>query len=567
MRALASGRRVFLLRAAVIAAVSAVLYLPSVWNRDLWNPDEPRYAEAAREMTARGDFILPHLNGEVYSEKPPLLFWLSIAAEALPGVPAGSGGRLASAVASAGTLVLTWRIGALLMGEATGTLAALILSTLLVFWQLSSTGVIDPLLTFCCTAAIHGFVRHRAGLKPGIGLFYVACAAGVLAKGPVGLLIPALAAMTWVAIEDGPRGLPARHPLWGIPLVFAPVLAWLAAATVRGGTAYAETMLVRQNVGRAFNAFVHREPLHYFVIVLPLALLPWAIFLPQAIAAAVKEKVGRFRPMLLPLAWFSSVFVLFSVISSKKTRYMLPLTPAVSLLVAGWMMRRMLSSDGRIARGRTVLMAAACLGMLLAAALLVPAIGGVEALPGRLGAPLHVPGSESALAAVTSALTWPANLRIVVPATLLLAFCLWGARLAMAGRGESFAALFAGWLLILAAAALLWTPVLDEIKSARPLAERIQAEAAGRPLYYVRSNHAGAINFYLERERIPVLRTAPELRAAAADPSSVFIGTREEIDRLARAAGIRLEQGYCRRLGEDVLCLASPGSPSATSPG
>src|SRR5215475_2268145 len=85
-----------------LTLLASLLYLPSVWMRDLWNPDEPRYAEVAREMVARDDYALPHLNGAVYGEKPPLFFWLGAAAGSLPGVPFESGTRLVSALAALG---------------------------------------------------------------------------------------------------------------------------------------------------------------------------------------------------------------------------------------------------------------------------------------------------------------------------------------------------------------------------------------------------------------------------------------------------------------------------------
>ncbi|HXI04666.1 MAG TPA: glycosyltransferase family 39 protein, partial [Candidatus Saccharimonadales bacterium] len=361
-------------RLAAIALLSAALFLPSVWTRDLWDPDEPRYAEATRQMQESGDLLVPRFNGEIYSEKPPLFFWLSLAAEKIPGVPPGSGGRLVGVLASAGTLLLTWRIGALLMGEATGALAAALLSACILFWDLAQSGVIDPLLAFCVTGSIYGYARHVRGRRPGMAIFYLAAAAGVLAKGPVGLIVPALAAMTHAILAGGGRALRARHPLWGIPLVLAPVTAWLLLASARAGTGYFETMVFKQNVGRAVNAYVHREAWWYYFEVGPFVLMPLTLFLPQALVTAWREKIHGIRPILLPLAWFGSTALFFTVVSSKKTRYLLALAPAAALLVAGWFMRRYLTAEGKIRQGRALLCIAACGALAIATLLALPAM-------------------------------------------------------------------------------------------------------------------------------------------------------------------------------------------------
>jgi len=556
------ARRSAQIRLAALVLLASALFLPSVWNRDLWNPDEPRYAEAAREMTSAGDFILPHLNGDVYSEKPPLFFWLSIAAGAIPGVPPGSGGRLVSVLASAATMILTWRIGAIVMGEATGALAAALMSTTVLFFQLSQSGIIDPLLTALVTSALYGFTRHRCGDRIGMPIFYLSCALGVLGKGPVALIIPALAALTYTALADGPRALRARHPLWGIPLVALPVGLWLAAATARGGIGYAETMLVKQNIGRAYSAFIHKEPIHYFLAALPVSFLPWTLFLPQALVAAVREKIGNVRPMLFPLAWFSSTFVLFSIISSKKTRYMLPLFPAAALLVAGWMMRRFFDRDGRIRSGRAVMITAAVLGILLAGAFAAPVAVGERAIPRALVRPLHEPGSEEALAALQACLAWPGSLRLLVPSAILALACALSLGLSIRSRGTAFPPLLAGWALFLALGGALWAPVVNSVKSAEPLARAIEALPPGTPLHYVRNIHEAAINFYLRRDRIPLLRDQAAIREAGEDPAARFIGSRNEFARIHHKTAIGFSLGPCRRVGEDTLCLASLVQPS-----
>ncbi|MBI3449336.1 MAG: phospholipid carrier-dependent glycosyltransferase [Acidobacteria bacterium] len=553
------ARRTARIRLVALVAMAAALYLPSVFTRDLWDPDEPKYAEAAREMISRGDFILPHLNGDVYSEKPPLFLWLTAAASRLPLIRPGSEGRVVSWLAATGTMLLTWRIGAIVMGEATGALAAALMATTVLFWQLCQSGIIDPLLTFLCTAALYGFTRHRCRERVGMPIFYIGCALGVLAKGPVGFLIPALAAMTYSVMTDGAAGLKAAHPLWGVPLVAAPVAAWLAAASARAGVGYAETMLFKQNVGRAWNAFIHKQPLHYFVAALPVSFLPWTLFLPQALVAAAKERVDRVRPMLFPLAWFASTFVLFSIISGKKTRYMLPLFPAASLLVAGWMMRRFFDPEGRLKSGRGVLVAASLAGAILAAALLAPVVAGEGALPHSLTRAFQEPGSEEALDAIRGCLAWPGSLALAIPALVLGGFSFWSLALAIQRRGVSFAALLAGWTIFLVASGALWTPIFNRIKSVVPLAAEIVRIEGSTPLHYLHSIHGGKLNYALGRDHIPLLHGAAQVLEATRGGEILLVGDRGEFSRLEAKVAVPIRYRTCRRTGDTTMCVASVG--------
>jgi 4-amino-4-deoxy-L-arabinose transferase-like glycosyltransferase len=554
-------------RLAAIAALAVILFLPSVWNRDLWDPDEPGYAEATRQMEVHGDWLVPHFNGGIYSEKPPLFFWLSLIAGKIPGVPAGSGGRLVGALASAGTLLLTWRIGALLMGEATGTLAAFLLSGCILFWNLAQSGVIDPLLAFLTTLAVYGFARHLRAMKKGMVVFYGAAGLAILAKGPVGLIVPALAAIACRLLSAGPGGLRARHPLWGLPLAAAPAGLWLALAAKRAGPEYLHTMLFTQNVGRAVNAYVHHEPVWYYLMVLPLALLPLTLFIPHAMVAAWREKICGIRPVLLPLAWFATTFIFFTVVSSKKTRYMLVLAPAAALLVAGWLMRRFFESNGRIREGRTLVMATAVLLAAVGAALAFPAIAGTSVLPADALLALSEPGSEDALAALSGVLRWPSSLRILVPASILLIAGLWACRLALHRRSEALTALLAGWLVCLAVAGAAWPPVLDPVKSARPLAAMVREHLPEGPLYLLDDNHPPGLNFYLPADALPVLLRKEERIAASQIPGAAFMGRRELMERVEEKVGIRFFDRHCRRVGATGFCIASARPPVAPMAG
>ena len=177
----------------ILLAVSLLLFLPKL-SMPLLDPDEGLYAEIAREMVTRGDWVIPHVNGLPYLEKPPLYFWLTASTFRLFG-PSEWATRLWSAISALGTVLLTWRIGRRLYGAQAGLLAGVVVATVVgnaLYVRRAST---DQLFVFCLTLAMYGFLRDAERPDRGRARFlfvYVGAALGVLAKGFIGLVFPVL---------------------------------------------------------------------------------------------------------------------------------------------------------------------------------------------------------------------------------------------------------------------------------------------------------------------------------------------------------------------------------------
>src|SRR5213594_116371 len=155
----------------------------------LLDPDEGLYAAIAQEMLSRADWVIPHVNGLPYLEKPPLYFWLTAATMWLVG-PTEWAVRVWSALAALGTVLLTWRMGRRLYGGPAGFLAGIALATMIgnaLYVRKAST---DQLFVFCLTLAMYGFLRDAERADRGRArflLFYLGVALSVLAKGFIGL--------------------------------------------------------------------------------------------------------------------------------------------------------------------------------------------------------------------------------------------------------------------------------------------------------------------------------------------------------------------------------------------
>src|SRR5438128_2749900 len=177
----------------ILLALSLLLFVPKL-GMPLLDPDEGLYAEIAREMLTSGDWVIPHVNGLPYLEKPPLYFWLTALTFQLFG-PSEWATRLWSAISALGTVLLTWRIGRRLYGAPAGLMAGVVVATVVgnaLYVRRAST---DQLFVFCLTLAMYGFLRDAE--RPDRGrarflLLYLGAALGVLAKGFLGVVFPVL---------------------------------------------------------------------------------------------------------------------------------------------------------------------------------------------------------------------------------------------------------------------------------------------------------------------------------------------------------------------------------------
>ena len=267
---------------AVILALSAVALVPSLFTREPWNPDEPRYTQVAVEMVRTGQYLVPHLNGQLYPDKPPLVFWASAGLYAL-----GFGlvsARVVSLLAAVGAVLFTYAIGRRLYDRQVGLLAALVTLTSGLFLHICDFGVLDPPLTLFVVASIYCALRafEGTGRRGAWWLgFYGACGLGVLIKGPVALSTPALVVLAYGLARRREVRLGGWWHLAGAVLLAAIVAAWLVPACRMGGEAYSSDLL-GQPWKRVVKSPSHQKPWYYYLALFPGSFFPW--FLVFALA-------------------------------------------------------------------------------------------------------------------------------------------------------------------------------------------------------------------------------------------------------------------------------------------
>jgi 4-amino-4-deoxy-L-arabinose transferase-like glycosyltransferase len=298
--------------------------------------DETRYLTVAWEMRASGHWMLPTLNFAPYSHKPPLLFWLINASWSLFGVSVWPA-RMVGAAAMGVTLLLTHRLDRRLLPDAIQgpAASALMLTALPVFVILGFSIMFDMLLTATVVGA--QLALWHAGRRGGRGamLAYGLCTGlGLLAKGPIVFLFTLPAALLgplWIE-EAQKRGWYLRV---GVAFAFSIAigLAWALRAAALGGPEFAEMLFWKQSAGRITSSFAHARPFWFYGPILLALLAPLAPWRP-AWAGLRKVLSASNAPRTFLMCWIVPALLGLSAISGKQLHYLLPVVPAVALLLS-----------------------------------------------------------------------------------------------------------------------------------------------------------------------------------------------------------------------------------------
>jgi 4-amino-4-deoxy-L-arabinose transferase-like glycosyltransferase len=323
----------------ILVGVCLIIYFINLGQWDLRNPDEPRYAQVAREMVRGGDWILMHFNGATYPDKPPLFFWLIALSSFLWQGFTSFSARFPSALFGTLTVVLTFLLGRRFYSTRTGFLSGLILATSYRFADLSVRAGMDTTLTFFTTASLFCFIHWHKNMKEGrecssIYGFYVGMALGTLTKGPVGLFIPLLVGLVYLIYEKDWQAIRRMRLLTGLLLFMGITLAWYLPAVMKGGRGYLQVTLIHHTVNRYVTGWSQAAPFYFYFFSLPGGFLPWSFFLPGAVAYGYsKVMTVKKKEFFFLLIWCVVTFVFFSLSKDKRHLYLLPLYPAVALLV------------------------------------------------------------------------------------------------------------------------------------------------------------------------------------------------------------------------------------------
>jgi 4-amino-4-deoxy-L-arabinose transferase-like glycosyltransferase len=470
----------------LLAGFCGFLFFYGLGQFGLIGADEPRYAQVAREMLERHDWITPVLGGHPWLEKPPLYYWQAMVVYSIFGVSDWAA-RLPSAIdATFLVLAIYFFLRRFRPGfELDGALIAASCAGIVAYAHAAS---MDIALAATFTAGMLAWwTWHETSQRSYLAAFYTLMALGALAKGPVAPLLAAAVIACYLPVVRQWRSIFKTLWLPGIFLFLLIALPWYYAVQVRNPAFFRE-FIVEHNLGRfSRNLYHHTEPFWYYLPVTLLALLPWTVF---GIASFVKSigswlvarksqdaslNASKHRLDIFACCWLVMPLLFFSISQSKLPGYILPAIPAGALLLVEYLKHRLNEIDSS-----AVPIWLAILHALFAAAPIVPAL-----LIAYLVTQHRLPAGRPMLVALAIAfvictgialtLTRKNGLRMLRFVTLIPVVLTVGAVVKL-GSGS-----------------------LDQILSARPLAHEIAAvEMHPLPLavYHVRRELEYGLTFY-----------------------------------------------------------------------
>lgn len=334
----------------ILIIFCGLLYLPSTVNRDLHYRDELRYVEIAKEMLETGQWLVPHFGGEIYSDKPPVYFWLLNFFRKIFGDYSTLAMVLPSALSAIIIVLLTYYLGSIILDRRYAFIAGLILATSFLFFGLSIFVRMDMLMIVFITASLLSFYLgyiNEGKLKERYYLLvFLFMGLATVVKGPAGFLDPLLTIPGFLLLEGNLAELKKMKPARGFAIFLAVVLLWIIPAVIAGGKEYAYQLLIVQTLGRSVNSFAHDRPFYYYLITFPVTFLPWSLFLISGFIYSLKNRAKLPPEVKFLLAWFWMPFLLFSLISGKLDIYLLPIYPAASLLT-GYLFKMVIKKKAR----------------------------------------------------------------------------------------------------------------------------------------------------------------------------------------------------------------------------
>jgi 4-amino-4-deoxy-L-arabinose transferase-like glycosyltransferase len=324
---------------ALIIAV-ALIWFSNLEYRTLIKPDEGRYAEIPREMVASGDWTTPRLNDLKYFEKPPLQYWATAVAYTVFGEHQWTSRLWAGLTGFAG-IFLVWFAGIRLFGREAGAYAALLLGSSLLYVLIGHINTLDMGVTFFITLSIVGLLVGQTRVvkseqRNWMLLAWAAMALAVLSKGLMGIILPGAALFIYCVAERDFSVLKRMHWLSGLTVFLLIAAPWFYLV-MKANPEFFERFFIYEHYTRFTTKELGRyQPWYYFIPILLIGSLPWTLLMFDSLSRAWRRgrQPGRlFNAERFLMIWAVFIYLFFTVSGSKLPSYLLPMFPAMALLM------------------------------------------------------------------------------------------------------------------------------------------------------------------------------------------------------------------------------------------
>jgi len=335
-----------------LALLFGLLFAFRLGSYPLGAGDEGRYAEIPREMIASGDWVTPRLNGVVYFEKPPLVYWVVAGSMTLFGQNEWAV-RAVPALFALGGVLLTYGAARRLHGRDAGLIAAVVLGTSLLYFALAHIVLLDMAMSVLMSATLFCFVLgvreppgpRRRRLFYGL---YASAALATLTKGLMGFLVTGAVMFLWLLVFNQWKRLRPLHLPTGLLLFFAIAGPWHVLAALHNET-WAYRYFVFEHWLRFTTPAASRPgPWYYYIGVILAGLIPWVGFLWPALRDGLRggwEARARNVDMWFLATWVAFIFLFFTKSHSKLVPYILPVFPALAVMIGAWLAKVRAAGD------------------------------------------------------------------------------------------------------------------------------------------------------------------------------------------------------------------------------
>ncbi len=324
----------------------AVIWFANLEYRTLIKPDEGRYAEIPREMVETGDWVTPRLNTLKYFEKPPLQYWATATAYTVFGEHQWTS-RLWTGLTGFAGLLAVWFAGARLFGREAAGYAALLLSSSLLYVMMSHINTLDMGVTFFISLGILALLLGQTETDARkrnnwMLLAWAGMALAVMSKGLMGIVLPGTAVFLYCMVQRDFSLLKRMNWIAGIAVFLLITAPWFYLV-MKANPEFFGRFIIYEHYTRFTTKDLGRyQPWYYFVPILLSGALPWTVLMFDAMyrsargtLTAVRSKSGEkpFNPGRFLLVWAVFIYVFFSISGSKLPSYLLPMFPALVLLM------------------------------------------------------------------------------------------------------------------------------------------------------------------------------------------------------------------------------------------
>jgi 4-amino-4-deoxy-L-arabinose transferase-like glycosyltransferase len=505
-------RQQTVLAGVALSVLCLMLYIWGLGDVPFYTKGEPREATVVWEIYVNHERILPLRNGHIIPSKPPLFHWLGTVVCYLAGGINEFAIRFPSAALATVGVLLTYGAGVLLWGVEAGVVAAIVVATSFEWSRAATTARVDMTLTVCMVAAFLFFLfLYRRGTVRFIDMLCFYCLLGLatLAKGPVGTMLPGLTILIFLSVRHDVAFLRQLHVIFGGILVLLIAGSWYALALWQGGYDFFMKQIVFENLQRFFTSDTgHTHPFYYFLPNLFLGMAPWSFFFPPLLMYLYQQrKTWSEKNYLYLIVWTITVFLFYSVAKSKRSVYILPIYPAVALLLGAWWqeLRRGKVQMSPLFFRLIQVSGYMCLGL---AGVTITAVGAQALGHDALGLirPLLHPRDQSNLPLFTG-----------IVAAHPLAFLLWSVVTALSVSilvigvqrrywGWVFAGLATFTISAILLVNLVFQPTVATTRTYRPFMERVVQQVGPAPLFFFETFDNGAL--YYAKRRVPFYDTS-----------------------------------------------------------